>query len=693
MSGKRKRVVLTIKDKLDIIKKLEDGGSSKQLAGMYGIGETTVRDIRKNKEKIITYASSSDSTSLLAKRKSMKPSMYEELDRAMLEWFNQQRARGNPVSGPLCAKRAEFFFYALGMDGDFNPSAGWLTRFKQRHSIREMSARGERPRGDGERVTVLCCANASGLHKLKPCVVGRARKPRSFQAADTANLPVSYFSQKGAWMDLSIFRHWFDKIFVPQVREHLRAKGLPERAVLLLDNSPTHPNENVLRSDDGQIFARCLPPHVAPSVQPSGQGVLAALKRNYRAGLLQTNLDEGDDLKSFWKELTLLDALYEVAAAWGRVQPATISRAWKRILPALEDRDGLDVPEEETSVAAVASLLRHTRGLEHVTADHLEKWLEVDSTEPGYEAVFAGRFGAGPRASGLVQAGMRTGSRGKRRGAVQKLCAEMLLITTAAMRLRAVMPSVRSDRTVALSGPAGGAVRAEKARGTRLLKRLLKPVKGLEVGTGSWNCDADMNPKDGGAGSPWDDRGRGPAGGGCRPLWSRAPGGLLEVGSRTPLEEPPERPVTRGCPRGWTSREPCRCACGHSPPWTSRRGGNLSTGSDVAAGAHGTGLGPARLSTGWARRRQRTQAGQRRTPLQRPQVRHKSHGQVSVTGAGLQPRGVRSPWGPPDRGQLGEAPRAPQIRPSVDGAEPPQLRFTRAALRPVLSVFCVVTLL
>lgn len=156
MSGKRKRVVLTIKDKLDIIKKLEDGGSSKQLAVIYGIGETTVRDIRKNKEKIITYASSSDSTSLLAKRKSMKPSMYEELDRAMLEWFNQQRAKGNPVSGPICAKRAEFFFYALGMDGDFNPSAGWLTRFKQRHSIREINIRNERLSGEETAVEDFC---------------------------------------------------------------------------------------------------------------------------------------------------------------------------------------------------------------------------------------------------------------------------------------------------------------------------------------------------------------------------------------------------------------------------------------------------------------------------------------------------------------------------------------------------------
>uniref|UniRef100_A0A8C3VQD3 JRK like n=1 Tax=Catagonus wagneri TaxID=51154 RepID=A0A8C3VQD3_9CETA len=444
MSGKRKRVVLTIKDKLDIIKKLEDGGSSKQLAVIYGIGETTVRDIRKNKEKIITYASSSDSTSLLAKRKSMKPSMYEELDRAMLEWFNQQRAKGNPVSGPICAKRAEFFFYALGMDGDFNPSAGWLTRFKQRHSIREINIRNERLIGDEtavedfcnnfrdfierenlqpeqiynadetglfwkclpsrtsvikgkctvpghksieERVTVMCCANATGLHKLKLCVVGKAKKPHSFKSTDTSNLPVSYFSQKGAWMDLSIFRQWFDKIFVPQVREHLRSKGLQEKAVLLLDNSPTHPNENVLRSDDGQIFAKYLPPNVASLIQPSDQGVIATLKRYYRAGLLQNNLEEGNDLKSFWKKLTLLDALYEIAVAWNLVKPVTISRAWKKILPAIEEKEGLDFDEEDISVAAVATILQHTKGLENVTTENIEKWLDVDSTEPGYEVL------------------------------------------------------------------------------------------------------------------------------------------------------------------------------------------------------------------------------------------------------------------------------------------------------------------
>lgn len=69
--------------------------------------------------------------------------MYEELAKAMLNGSTSKEQR-NPVSGTICAKRAEFFFWRLGMDGDFNPSAGWLTRFKQRHSIREINIRNGR---------------------------------------------------------------------------------------------------------------------------------------------------------------------------------------------------------------------------------------------------------------------------------------------------------------------------------------------------------------------------------------------------------------------------------------------------------------------------------------------------------------------------------------------------------------------
>lgn len=128
----------------------------------------------------------------------------------------------------------------------------------------------------------MCCANVSGTHKFKLCVVGKAKKPRSFKGAEKSNLPVTYFNQK----DQTIFKSWFDHHFVPQVREHLKSIGLLEKAVLLLDNAvllldnaSSHPNENILRSDDGKIFVKYLPPNVTSLIQPMDQGVIAAKKQ------------------------------------------------------------------------------------------------------------------------------------------------------------------------------------------------------------------------------------------------------------------------------------------------------------------------------------------------------------------------------------------------------------------------------
>lgn len=88
MLGKRKCVVLIIKDKFDIIKKFEEGNFFKKFFVLYGIGEFIVCDIKKNKERIINYVNSLDLISGVFKRKFMKSLMYEEFDRVMIEWFN-----------------------------------------------------------------------------------------------------------------------------------------------------------------------------------------------------------------------------------------------------------------------------------------------------------------------------------------------------------------------------------------------------------------------------------------------------------------------------------------------------------------------------------------------------------------------------------------------------------------------------
>ncbi|KAJ8879414.1 hypothetical protein PR048_020022 [Dryococelus australis] len=69
------------------------------------VGATTIREIQNNKSKLIEFASSVDSTSGLANRKTMKILTYAELDKVMLEWFNQKRGVGMPVSGSVCVKQ------------------------------------------------------------------------------------------------------------------------------------------------------------------------------------------------------------------------------------------------------------------------------------------------------------------------------------------------------------------------------------------------------------------------------------------------------------------------------------------------------------------------------------------------------------------------------------------------------------
>ncbi|XP_046397787.1 jerky protein homolog-like [Ischnura elegans] len=244
------------------------------------------------------YARNCDSGAGPSNRKTMNSASYEELDAAMLQWFTQRRAEGTPLSGPVVTDKAKFFYKQLGFEGEFNASSGWLTRFKNRHGIREISIQGERlsanneaavafreefqqfvteerydssqiynadetglywkclpsktlafvqekhapgHKSSKERLTVMCCGNASGSHKLRLLVIGKSKRPRSFKGTEGSQLPVDY-NQKGAWMDREIFEYWFHSKFVPQVRLFLKDKGLPPKAVLLLDNAPSHPN-------------------------------------------------------------------------------------------------------------------------------------------------------------------------------------------------------------------------------------------------------------------------------------------------------------------------------------------------------------------------------------------------------------------------------------------------------------------
>lgn len=102
------------KEKLELINTIEKSTSKKQISLQYGIEKSAVRDIFKQKDKLIKFKLASDNCSSMKKRKTMKTSTYEELDATLLQWINQVRNEGTPVSEPIVSAKAKQFFEMLG---------------------------------------------------------------------------------------------------------------------------------------------------------------------------------------------------------------------------------------------------------------------------------------------------------------------------------------------------------------------------------------------------------------------------------------------------------------------------------------------------------------------------------------------------------------------------------------------------
>ncbi|XP_075405319.1 jerky protein homolog [Tenrec ecaudatus] len=413
--AKRKRVVLTLKEKMDICARLEKGENRKALMQEYNVGMSTLYDIKAHKAQLLRFFAGSDSQQALERRRTLHTPKLGHLDRVLYEWFLVKRAEGVPVSGPMLIEKAKGFYEQMHLTEPCVFSGGWLWRFKARHGIKKLDTAGEKqaanhqaveqfcgffrslvaehglspeqlynadetgllwhclPRSAPEghlapslqqgkdRLTVLLCANAAGSHKVKPLVVGKCCGPRVLQGLQ--HLPVAYRAQGHAWVDKEILADWFHHVFVPSVREHFRTVGLPAdgKAILLLDNSRSHPPEAALVSDN--IFTIFLPACMASLIQPMDQGIRRAFLRGF--------VSQPAPLQDFYPRYSIHDAVLTVACAWGAVPRALLRGAWKKLGPAAAFADGCS-EEEDDYVAGRSRTLPQSKALAHIPEAILE---------------------------------------------------------------------------------------------------------------------------------------------------------------------------------------------------------------------------------------------------------------------------------------------------------------------------------
>lgn len=442
MSGvKRKHVTLSLNEKLAVLQRLDKGESLQKIAKELNVGVTTIKDWRKNRKDIESYTLTIDGENALKNRKTLKKPKLELLDNAVWMWFCQERRKQTPISGPILKEKAMVLHKKLEAGSEFTASEGWIDRWKSRHGVRFVSISGEKLSADAEaakefsvkfqeiveenellpcqvynidetglnfkmlptktlaasnesvagtklmkdRLTVTPCSNADGTHKLPLFVIGKSKKPRAFKNINPTSLPVYYRNQKCAWMDCNLFRSWFLDEFVPSVEKHLTEKKLPVRALLLLDNAPSHPSQNDLVK--GDIKALFLPPNVTSLIQPLDQGVIEWIKRRYRRKYISSILDkseEGCNIFEAMKSLNVKDAIYTLAASWDELKPDTLRKSWRKLWPQVMIENDQTEYEQNNDTQEIVKDLQTLEP--NIPASEVEKWItECDKDCEFYE--------------------------------------------------------------------------------------------------------------------------------------------------------------------------------------------------------------------------------------------------------------------------------------------------------------------
>ena len=264
---KRKRLVLSIQQKLEVIKMLDSSISYTIICEKFGIGRSTISDIKSNRDKLLKFNMELKEMGTKRDVKVMKLGDDPLLDKAVYVWFRQKRMEGVPISGPLLCEKAVVLYKTLHKDAkasNFIASEGWKWRFCKRHGIRQLSFQGEKLSADSDaaveftksfpefakgysldqifncdetglnfrllptktlaqsfeksadgrkkskdRVTLNLCSNASGTIKLPVHLIGKAKKPRCFKGVDMKLLPVHYSGQKNVGWTVVFFLNGF----------------------------------------------------------------------------------------------------------------------------------------------------------------------------------------------------------------------------------------------------------------------------------------------------------------------------------------------------------------------------------------------------------------------------------------------------------------------------------------------------
>ncbi|KAH8038696.1 hypothetical protein HPB51_002840 [Rhipicephalus microplus] len=319
----RKRKALSFKEKLDILRKVDEDPKRKrtELAKELGLATSTLSTVVGQRETIMKNV-----LSFNVNAKQAKTAQHVKLEETLLTWFKEVTAAGVNIDGKVLREKADEFALALHIDGfqasEYEPrdvfNADEAGLFFNLQPEKSLCLKGKACRGgkkSKERITVLLCCNADGSEKLKLTVVGKFQKPRCLKRE--SHLPCVYRANKKAWMTAALFEE-----FLSLLDRRMACKN--RKILLFLDQCAAHPRQVTLQN----VKLVFLPANATTHLQPLDAGIIKNVKHHFKSFLVRRLLakidrkDEGD------LKISLLDAIHFIAMAWDRVTPTTVANCF-----------------------------------------------------------------------------------------------------------------------------------------------------------------------------------------------------------------------------------------------------------------------------------------------------------------------------------------------------------------------------
>lgn len=134
---RNKRQELSFAERIQVIFARCGGKSMRQLASEFGCGKTQILNILGQRESYLREWEEKQGPSnphISARKRRSRRTGNEETNKRVWEWYQDQKALGVRVTGPMLQREARSIARGLGI-ANFAASNGWLDSFRRLHNI------------------------------------------------------------------------------------------------------------------------------------------------------------------------------------------------------------------------------------------------------------------------------------------------------------------------------------------------------------------------------------------------------------------------------------------------------------------------------------------------------------------------------------------------------------------------------